>query len=38
MAYMCKYFGECDACGYCSELEEKKKSMREEGEVFYDKE
>lgn len=17
MAYMCRYFGECDACGYC---------------------
>ncbi len=35
MAYMCRFYGECDACGYCNEVEEKKERERE---VFYDKE
>lgn len=40
MAYRCRYFsGECDACGYCNKIREKKgiysvkKNEREE----YDK-
>lgn len=33
MAYMCKLgFGECDACGYCSDWDE------DDNEVFHDDE
>lgn len=34
MAYMCKFYGECDACGYCSTVE--KERTNQESEVFYD--